>query len=312
MSRLVLLLSLPCLYWPGGSGSAAVLRKAGVEEVCVPPHEAEAWRGAGFSGIPLAPSDLNAREKLSAPGIAARAELASATRSPWVSANGWRFLRNGAGKYAYDLPARHAALAAAEAFAYGADAVLKIDPADLEELGGILTFLRQLRPSDAAAISDLGVVDDGSPQMGEVMNLLVRRNLLFRVVEAPQPQFRINVELGTKEYPRTEAADPSAFALKIRRELTDERRAVRVYGSEVVVCRLQGDAARVRLHLLNYGGREIDSLRIRLRGSYREGEAFVAGLGRGALEDYATTGGTTEFSLARMGAYAVVELQAAK
>ena len=34
------------------------------------------------------------------------------------------------GKYRYDLPAGKAALAAAEAFAYGADALLKIDPAD--------------------------------------------------------------------------------------------------------------------------------------------------------------------------------------
>ena len=38
-----------------------------------------------------------------------------------------------------------------------------------------------------------------------------------------------------------EAADPSAFALKIRRQLTDERRTLRVYGSEVVICRLTGE-----------------------------------------------------------------------
>jgi len=312
VSLLLLLVSLPSLYWPGGVESAPALRKAGIEHVCVPPQEAEAWRGAGFAVTACAPADLAAREKLPAPGIAARAELASATRSPWVFANGWRFLRHGSGKYAYDLPARHAALAAAEAFAYGADAVLKIDPADLEELGGMLTFLRQVPPSDAPAIADIGVVDDGTPLMGEVMNLLVRRNLLFRVVETPQTQFRINVELGTKEYPRKDAADPSAFALQIRRELGDEQRVVRVYGSEVVICRPQGDGARMRVHLLNYGGREVDGLRLRLRGSYAEGMAFVAGLDPAPLQDYATSEETTEFSLARMAAYAVVDLKAGK
>jgi hypothetical protein len=280
--------------------------------VRVPPGEAEAWSGSGVTAIPLPPSDLAAREKLPTPGIAARAELASATRSPWVFANGWRFLRNGRGKFSYEPAAGHAALAAAEAFAYSADAILKIDPADLEALGGMLTFLGRLPPSDAPAIADIGVVDDGTPVMGEIMNLLVRRNLLFRVVPATEPQLRITVELGTKAYPRAEAADPSAFALKIRRELGDNQRAVRVYGSEVVVCRLAGDAGRARVHLINYGGREVDSVRIRVRGSYAAGEAFVAGLGPMPLQDYATTDSATEFSLGRMGVYAVVDLRATK
>ena len=278
----------------------------------MPAAEAQAWRGAGFSVVALTPEDLASRERLPAPGIAARADLASATRSPWVFANGWRFLRNRAGRFSYDLPQGQAALAAAEAFAYGVDALLKIDPVDLESLGGMLAFLRQLPPSDATAVADLGVIDDGSPLMGEVMNLLVRRNLLFRVVEAPSPQFRINVELGTPEYPRKEAADPSALALRIRRELTDERRALRVYGSEVVICRLVGDAAQVRLHLLNYGGRGTSGLRIRLHGSYPRGTAFLPGLGPVPLEDLSAIEGATEFSLSRMDAYAVVDLEAGK
>jgi hypothetical protein len=81
-----------------------------------------------------------------------------------------------------------------------------------------------------------------------------------------------------------------------------------VYGSEVVVCRLTGDAARVRLHLLNYGGREILGLHLRLRGAYPAGEAQAAGVGREALEDHVVTEGVTEFSLPRMGVYAVVDL----
>ncbi len=312
MSGLVLLLALPALYWPQGVESAPALRQAGIERLCVPPESAEAWRQAGFTVTAVSPVDLVAREKLSPPGIAGRADVASPTRSPWVFASGWRFLRNPAGRYFYDLPAGKAALAAAEAFAYGADAVLKIDAADLESFGRMLAFLAQLPAADLPGIADLAVVDDGSPLVGEVMNLLVRRNLLFRAVTAPSPQFRLNVRLGTPEYPQKEAADPSAFALKIRRQLTDEQRGLRVYGSEVVIGRLTGEPERARLHLLNYGGRELDGLRVRVRGAWAEGEALVAGRSRAPLDDYTVSEGATEFSLSGVPAYAVIELRAAR
>lgn len=312
MSPLPLLLSLPLLCWPGAREDAPALRRAGIERLCVPPEAAEDWRGAGFSVVAASPADLASREKLPVPGIAGGAETASPTRSPFVVANGWRFLRKSGGRYAYDLPAGKAALAAAEAFAYGADAVLEIDPADLEGLGRMLAFLGQLPPAELPGLADLAVVEDGTPLLGEVMNLLARRNLLFRVVHAPAPELGINVRLGTKEYPTRDAADPNAFALKVRRQLGDERRRLRVYGSEVVLVRLTGEAGRVRLHLLNYGGREIDGLRLRVRGSYGEGEAFVAGRGRVALQDRAVADGATEFTIPTMGAYAVTDLAAAR
>jgi len=190
--------------------------------------------------------------------------------------------------------------------------VLKIDPADLKNVGEMLTFLEGLPAVDLPAVADFAVVDEGSAVTGEVMNLLARRNLLFQVVKAPSPRFRLNIAMGSREYPTADAADPSAFALKIRRQLTDEQRTVRVYGSEVVICRLTGDAGRIRLHLINYGGRDIEGLRIRLRGAYREGDAFVAGAGRLALTDFAVAGGATEFSLPRMATYAVIDLMAAR
>ena len=312
MTLLLWLAALPCLYWTAAVDSAPRVKAAGIERLCVPPERADDWRKAGFSAVALSEGDLAVRDTLLPPGIRARADRASATRSPWVDANGWRFLRDPAGQYAYDLPAGRAALAAAEAVVYGADAVLKIDPADLESLGDMLAFVAQLPANDLPAAADLAVVDDGSAPLGEVLNLLVRRNLLIRIVKVPSSDFGINVKLGTKEYPLKEAGEPSALALKIRRQLTDEQRALRIFGSEAVIGRLTGDGSRRRLHLLNYGGREIEGLRIHLRGSFPPGEARVAGQGRVGLEERAVVDGATEFTVPRLGAYGVVDLPAVK
>jgi|SoiMethySBSTD1v2_1073268.scaffolds.fasta_scaffold184349_3 hypothetical protein len=313
MTGLALLaLSLPCLYWSTGVESRAALDAAAIKRVCVPSDRADPWRAAGFTVTPLTDAELASRERLPSPGITPRAGVASPTRAPWVEANGWRFTRHPAAKFVYDVPAGKAALAAAEAFASGADAVLRIDAADLGAFGAMLAFLETVPPLDLPAVSDFGVVDDGSAVTGEVMNLLARRNLLFQVVQTPSARFPINIRIGTPEYPRAEAADPSAFAQKIRRQLTDDRRALRVYGSEVVLCRLTADGGRARLHLINYGGREIEGLRVRVRGRYAEGEVHVAGAGRLALEDRVVADDATEFTIPRISTYAVVDLRTAR
>jgi len=303
-----LLLALPTLFWPHGVERAAEVKAAGIEQFAVPTDQAEGWRKLGFSVTALAAADLAAREALQPPGILARPAVASPTRSPWANANGWRVLRNPSGKFVYDLPAGAAPLAAAEAFAYGADAVLKIDPKDLQELGKMLTFLKGLPAADLPVVADLAVVDDGSAEVGEVMNLLVRRNLLFRVARAPVTGARINIQLGTKEFPRTEAADPSAFALKIRRQLSDEQRSLRIYGSDTVIARFTSDTNRARIHLLNYARRETEGLRIRVRGSFPRGDAYLPEKGRVPLVDQVVADGATEFSLPVIGSYVVVDL----
>ena len=291
MTRRLLLAALPCLLWTQALETRSKVR---------------------FSTSALSDTDIASREALPTPGITARAGVASPTRSPWIVANGWRFTSQPAGKYRYELPAGKAALAAAEAFAYGVDAVLKVDPADAASLGAMLTALEALPAVDLPAVADIGVIDDDSPITAEVMNLLARRNLLYQVVKAPSARFRLNIAMGSREYPVAGAADPSAFALKIRRQLTDEQRSLRVYGSEVVIARLTGDAARIRLHLINYGGREIEGLRIRVRGAYATGDGYVPGQGRVALLDHVVADGATEFSLPRMGPYALVDLSVAR
>jgi hypothetical protein len=309
---LLLAVSLPCVYWTQGIETRTALEAAAIKRLCVAPEQADAWRAAGFTVTPLTGAELASREALPSPGITTRPGLASPTRSPWIVANGWRFARHPDGKYVYDVPAGKAALAAAEAFAYGADAVLRIDPADVGALGRMLTFLEGLTAVDLPTVSDFAIVDDGSASTGEVMNLLARRNLLFQVVQTASPRFPVTIRIGTPEYPREEAADPSAFALKVRRQLTDEQRTLRVYGSEVVICRLTGDAGQARLHLINYGGREIEGLRIRLRGAYGDGAVLVAGAGRLPLQELVVANGATEFSVPRMVTYAAIDLKAVR
>ena len=306
---------LPLLYWAAGIETAPALKQAGINQIAAPPARLDEWRKAGFNVLALSQRDLERREKLLVPRVAGRANVASATRRPWIDSNGWRFVRRPAGKFYYDLAekgAGQATLAIAEAFAYQADAILKIDPSYLASAGKMMAFLRCLAPSSLPVIADIGLIDDGSAAIGEVMNLLTRRNLLFRVASAPAPQLRVNIKLGSKDYPRSEASDPSAFALKVRRQLGDENRSLRIYGTEIVISRLTGDGARRQLHLLNYSGREVDSLRVRVRGNYGKGELKAFGIEGAGFEDVIVAEGATEFTIAKLGVYALIELPAAK
>jgi hypothetical protein len=300
----------PCVYWTGAVDETRdALKSAGITRICVSPERVDAWRVAGFDAVPTSDSDLAARQTLPIPGIEGRVDRVSSTRSPWVNANGWRFVQNPAARYVYELPAGSAALAAAEALQFGADVVLRIDPADLPELGKVLAFAKELPVSDLSPIADIGVVDDGTEEVGEVMNLLSRRNLLYQPVKAASAQYAVTVALDTEKYSRKEAEkNPSEFALKVRRELTDDRRTLRVYGSEVVLARLTGDARRRRLQLVNYGGREVEGPRIRLLGAWRIEGFHVAGKPDAAPQDVAVADGATEFSIPELGVFAVVDL----
>jgi hypothetical protein len=305
--------ALPALYWDQPLETAASLRQAGILSLRVPAERADAWRVAGFEATGLAGAERAERIPLPPPGIGAtRADWASATRRPWIDANGWRYLRKPGARHFEQAPAGASVLAAVEAFAHGGDLVLAIDPGDLGAFAQALGFLRSLPVVDLPGVADVGVVDDGSPLTGEVMNLLARRNLLFRPVARGAPGLAVVVELGTERYPESEAANPDTFALKVRGELGDERRSLRLYGSESVLARLTGDATRRRLHLVNYGRRSVEGLRVRLLGRFTPGEAHVLLHGRLAVEALAIEGEATEFSLSVLGPYAVVDLTAAR
>ncbi len=253
------------------------------------------------------PADA-AAVRLPVPKVEYRINEASASRSPWIDANGWQILREPARRYYYDVPAASVALAAAEAFAYGAKADIHTDIAGTEIFHRMLEFLRDIPDRDLPPVANIGVIDDGSPETGELMNLLARRNLLFRIVTAPDPHLDLNIRLGSKEYPTSEAADPSKLAQKIRAELTDEKRLLRVYGSEVVIARLMGAGGRVRMHLLNYANRPVTGLRVRVLGNYPNWRVAAYDKPGLKLKDLATADGATEFTLPEISTYTVIDL----
>jgi hypothetical protein len=180
----------------------------------------------------------------------------------------------------------------------------------LAVLSEMLTFLGKLKSIDLPGVGDIGFVDDGSPQAGEVMNLMTRRNLLFRRIEKPDRKASLNVQLGTTKYPREAAANPSELAQQIRFELTDEKRSLRIYGSEVVIGRLTGNGRQARLSLLNYaaGSRPVRGLRVRVLGRFAKHEVNAFGSPGATLLDYELLQDATEFTLPELKSLAVIDL----
>lgn len=305
MPLALLAVLLPTLYWDQPIDSAETLRKAGIERLCVPSGREQAWRKQGLAASGC---DRAGRVQATAPKVEYHMDVASATRVPWVDANGWRFEREPRRSYYYDAPAGSAALAAAEAFAYGVDAAIRAAPQDLPAFARMLRFLAEIEQPPLPVKANIGVIDDGSDAMGEVLNLMARHNLLFHVIPAPDPKYDINIRLGAGEYTAEDAADPYEFAMKIRRRLTDEKRLLRIYGSNVVLARLTGEGSRARIHLLNYGEAAVRGLRVRLLGSYREGKLAAFEHPGATLRDYTVEDNATEFTIPEMGSYAVVDL----
>jgi hypothetical protein len=305
---LLVLAALPGLFWSGASDTAPVLRGAGITNIAVPAAQAESWKGV--AGITAEIADPQKMVKLLPPGVQYRIDQASASRAPWLDSNGWQFLRQPQGRFYYDVKGAGAALAAAEAFSYGANAMIATDAAGLKPFAQMLEFLRGVSGETMPPVADIGFVDDGSSVAAEVMNLMVRHNLLFQVVSASDRQLKLNVRIGSREYSAADAKDPGAMAQLIRGNLTDEKRSVRIYGSPVVLARLTGSAGHVRVHLLNYAGltRKVDGLRVRVLGSYPKHQLAVAGSPGEQLLDYVVEAGATEFTLPELKTFAVVDL----
>jgi hypothetical protein len=193
---------------------------------------AESWKTV--PGISVDIVDPKQLIRVLTPSVVFHADEASATRSPWVNSNGWRFLRQPEGRFYYEAPGPAAPLAAAEAFTCMRQMhVIHTDAAGIDPFGKMLAFLKHVGSEDLPPMVNIGFVDDGSPQSGEFMNLLVRRNLLFRVVKNPDPKLDLTVNLGRRNIPCRKLGIPSLLAEKVRSNLTDAKRLLRLYGSEV-------------------------------------------------------------------------------
>jgi len=305
---LLLLAALPTLFWDGAADTAPALREAGIKQIQVPATRLAEWKNV--PDISAEAADLQRAVKLLAPTVNYRMDQASASRAPWLISNGWKFLRQPKGRWYYDVPGKQSAIAAAEAFSFGANAMVRTDAAGLKPLAEMLEFLGSVNTDPLPPIADIGFIDDGSSAAGEVMNMMVRDNLLFEIVAKPDPRFKLTARLGAKEYPLADAKNPGVVAHAIRGNLTDEKRSVRIYGSPVVVARLSGSGGKVRLQLLNYTGatRNVDGIRVRVLGQYPQHQLAAADSPGLELVDYSAEPDATEFTLTQLKTYAVIDL----
>ena len=272
--------------------------------------------GPGFREIyisPALPPDASTYLDVPAPSLQPMPNdgYAQVTLAPWVQSNGWRFMR-GLHKARYAaIPRTVAPLAAAEAFAFNVDAILYPDPADAADLGKMIEFLKANAQPPMPALANIGVVDDGSPAMGEALNMLIRRNLLFKVVKRPERGLDLTVEVGTKDFPKESLANPGDFAARVREKLTDDKRLVRVFGTNTVVARLTGDGKRARLVLVAYGrNRTMQDIRVAVRGQYQPAAFALYGAPADTrLLDVLQAGQFTEFTIPVSNTVAIVDLQ---
>jgi hypothetical protein len=296
------------LFWDQGPETVSALKDAGITEVRVPAARLSAWKSAG--GVAVEAAELDGATKLLTPTVNYRTNQATASREPWVDSNGWRFIRPSSTRFYYDAPGPSAAIAAAEAAMYGGTAWIKTDAAGLKPLGAMLKFLNAHPASEGAPVADFAFVDDGTPAAGEVINLLARGNLQFKLVQAPDPKVKLNVRLGTKEYPAEDAKNPKVIAQMVRTNLTDEKRSLRIYGSPVVLGRVIAGKNGVRVHLLNYAGtaRKVDGLRVRVLDRYAKHTLVSADASGDGIVDYNVESAATEFTLRELGTYTIIDL----
>jgi len=257
--------------------------------------------------------DAAAFQIVASPSIRNVPNEAQATTAPWIDSNAWRFQRGLTKAHYSKLPTGSAALAAAEAFTFGVDAILNPDAADVQELGNMLRFLRLQAQLPMPPMANIGIVDDRSPAMDEVLNMLTRRNLLYRVVPAPDRKLDVTVQLGTRDFPREAASNPSDFAARVRAKLGDDRRLVRVYGTSTVLVRLTGDARKARLYILDFSRNRNQqnqpAVRLRVLGRYQPVGFAAYGVRTDAtLADVTHPDKATEFTLIAPSIISIVDL----
>jgi hypothetical protein len=295
-SSWLLAAALPIIWWTGELQTAPRVREAGLATFCVDAASVAEWKKIEPRAQPCS---VDGRQRLVTPGVDLKVNVASATRSPWINTNAWRFRRDPAGAYFYENPGRSCALALAEAFGYGVKAAIRT-PDELPRSAAMLRFLATVEPHAGKPVADVSFVDDGSSGAGEAMNSLTRRNILFRRLEPAEPRSGRVVAIGSPEFPAKPLSNPSEFAYQVRRWLKDENRTLRIYGSENVLAYATEAGGAVRLHLLNYTGNAVEGLRISIKGQFKAVALKIFDVGDAKPEDLSIGAETTEFSIASL------------
>ena len=99
-------------------------------------------------------------------------------------------------------------------------------------------------------------------------------------------------------------------ASRIRTNLTDDKRTLRIYGTAVVVGRLTESGGKARLQLINYAGaaRKVNGVRVRLLGRYPNHKVVADDTPGAELQDFTADATATEFTLPELKTYAVIDL----
>jgi hypothetical protein len=239
-----------------------------------------------------------------------RVDEASATTVPWIDSNAWRYTRGLRKAFYADVPAGAAALAVAEAHAWGVDAIVQGAPEDSATVAEMLNFVQRIDAPRMPMLANVGIVDDGSDGIAEVLNLMSRRNLLYRVVADPDSKLDLNIRVGSSQYPRSAIANPNDFAARVREQLKDEKRLVRLFGTYTVLVNLTGDHGRARLHMVNYARRPVKDVRVRVLGEYGSVQLAEGNDPNAIAKDVVVVDRGTEFTVPSITTYAVVDLRA--
>lgn len=239
--------------------------------------------------------------KVPAPGIRYRMNMATATRSPWVDSNVSVYRRDPKANYFCDVRTKSVQLAAAEAFSQGVAVSLETTPDQKQDYDAILDFLKTIPEGPVKPWADVRIAsDDGSAQAAEALNLLARRNIFYT-----RDAFHgLAIHLDSK------IANPYEFMQDVRERIGDEKRILRIFGSELTIATLTRRGKHVRLQLVNYGSRPVETLRIRIEGHYTEKNirARVFKAAEPRLSGFVHEGGYTEFTLEELPLYAVLDL----